>query len=49
MVKKITKPSIIKAAGNKEKIIKEFLGRVNSADSNVSIALMHSPEGWVEP
>ena len=49
MVKKITKPSIIKAAGNKEKIIKEFFGRVNSADSNVSIALMHSPEGWVEP
>ncbi len=45
----IKEPSIIKAAGNKVKIIKEFFGRVNSKTSEVSIAHMKSPEGWVEP
>jgi mannose-6-phosphate isomerase-like protein (cupin superfamily) len=45
----IKEPSIIKAAGNKEKIIKEFFGLVNSKTAEVSIAHMKSPEGWVEP
>ena len=45
----IKTPSIIKAAGNKEKIIKEYIGRVNSNTDEVSIALMKSPEGWEEP
>jgi ethanolamine utilization protein EutQ (cupin superfamily) len=45
----IKEPSIIKAAGNKVKIIKEFFGHVNSKTSEVSIALMKSPEEWVEP
>lgn len=45
----IKKPSIIKAAGNKEKIIKEYFGRVNSKTDEVSIAHMISPEGWEEP
>jgi quercetin dioxygenase-like cupin family protein len=45
----IKSPAIIKAAGTKEKIIKEFFGRVNSKTSEVSIALMKSPEGWEEP
>jgi len=45
----IKEPSIIKAAGNKEKIIKEFFGNVNSKTSEVSIARMISPEGWEEP
>lgn len=45
----INEPSIIKAAGNKEKIIKEFFGAVNSGNKNVSIAEMKSPEGWLEP
>jgi mannose-6-phosphate isomerase-like protein (cupin superfamily) len=45
----IRNPSIIKAAGNKEKIIREFFGRVNSKTDEVSIALMTSPEGWEEP
>jgi mannose-6-phosphate isomerase-like protein (cupin superfamily) len=49
MAKYIKSPSIIKAAGNKEKIIKEFFGRVNSNTSEVSIARMKSPEGWIEP
>ena len=42
-------PSIIKAAGNKPKIIEEFIGRLNSGTSGVSIARMKSPGGWVEP
>ncbi len=45
----IAAPSIVEAAGNKPKIIKEFIGRVNSDDSELSIAHMHSPGGWVEP
>ncbi len=49
MIKLITSPSIIKAVGTKEKIIEEFFGRVNSKDSNVSIAKMTSQEGWEEP
>jgi len=49
MTKLINKPTIIKAAGNKEKIIKEFFGMVNSASSEISIAKMESPEGWEEP
>lgn len=45
----IRKPSIIKAAGTKEKIIREYIGRVNSKTDEVSIARMTSPEGWEEP
>ena len=45
----IKKPTLIKAAGNKPKIIKEFIGRVNSDTRGVSIAHMKSPTGWVEP
>jgi quercetin dioxygenase-like cupin family protein len=49
MIQHIKTPAIIKAAGNKEKKIEEFFGRVNSNTSEVSIARMTSPEGWVEP
>jgi mannose-6-phosphate isomerase-like protein (cupin superfamily) len=49
MVLKIAKPTIIKAAGNKEKIIEEYFGLANSQAVNVSIAVMHSPSGWIEP
>jgi mannose-6-phosphate isomerase-like protein (cupin superfamily) len=49
MIQLIKNPSIIKAAGNKEKIIHEFFGRVNSNTSDLSIAMMKSPEGWKEP
>jgi mannose-6-phosphate isomerase-like protein (cupin superfamily) len=45
----IEKPSVIAAAGNKPKIIEEFIGRVNSKTSGVSVARMQSPSGWVEP
>jgi len=49
MIKLIEKPSIIKAAGTKEKIIEEYFGRVSSNTEEVSIARMKSPEGWEEP
>lgn len=49
MVQFIKSPSLIKAAGTKEKIIREFFGHVNSKTSEVSIAHMTSPEGWLEP
>jgi mannose-6-phosphate isomerase-like protein (cupin superfamily) len=45
----INSPSIIKAAGNKPKVIEEFIGRVNSHTEGVSIARMKSPSGWIEP
>ena len=46
---KIKSPTIIKAAGNKPKVIEEFVGRVNSRTEAVSIARMKSPPGWSEP
>ena len=49
MALKIEKPTVVKAAGNKEKIIKEYFGLVNSRSTDVSIAVMNSPSGWVEP
>jgi mannose-6-phosphate isomerase-like protein (cupin superfamily) len=42
-------PTRIEAAGNKPKIIEEFIGRVNSGTTAVSIARMRSPQGWLEP
>jgi quercetin dioxygenase-like cupin family protein len=49
MIQHIKTPALIKAAGNKEKKIEEFFGRVNSGTAEVSIARMKSPEGWIEP
>ena len=49
MAKLILKSIQIRAAGNKHKVIQEFIGRVNSKTSAVSIALMKSPSGWYEP
>ena len=45
----IPSPAIIKAAGNKPKIIEEYIGRVNSKTAATSVARMQSPAGWVEP
>ena len=49
MPKIISTPTRITAAGNKPKIIEEFIGRVNSGESRLSVARMQSPGGWVEP
>lgn len=45
----IETPSIITAAGNKPKIIEEYIGGVNSKTEQVSVARMKSPSGWIEP
>ena len=45
----IKSPSDIECVGNKPKIIREFIGRVNSKTEDVSIAKMNSPKGWEEP
>jgi mannose-6-phosphate isomerase-like protein (cupin superfamily) len=45
----IEKPTLIHAAGNKPKKIEEYIGRVNSAHAELSVARMTSPQGWVEP
>jgi ethanolamine utilization protein EutQ len=45
----IKAPAVIEAAGNKPKIIEEFIGRVNSKTESLSVARMKSPSGWVEP
>ena len=48
-MKKISSPSIIESAGNKPKVIEEYIGRVNSSTDSMSIAKMSSPPGWEEP
>lgn len=42
-------PTQITAAGNKPKLIREYVGRVNTKTAAVSIAHMQSPSGWLEP
>ena len=49
MPRLITSPTVIQAAGNKPKRIEEFVGPVNSAHTQVSVARMVSPGGWQEP
>jgi ethanolamine utilization protein EutQ len=39
----------ITAAGNRPKLIDEYIGRVNSKTTGVSVAHMRSPQGWMEP
>ncbi len=45
----IPAPSRVTAAGNKPKLIDEYVGRVNSETRDISVAHMRSPGGWVEP
>jgi len=45
----IPTPTRIVAAGNKPKAIDEYVGRVNSRTTALSIAHMRSPAGWEEP
>jgi ethanolamine utilization protein EutQ len=45
----IENPTRVQAAGNKPKLIDEYIGRVNSKHAQASVAHMRSPEGWVEP
>ena len=45
----VAQPTRITAAGNKPKTIDEYIGRVNSQTSGLSVAHMRSPQGWEEP
>ncbi len=45
----IARPTQIEAAGEPPKIIREYVGRVNSGTGAVSVAHMKSPSGWTEP
>jgi mannose-6-phosphate isomerase-like protein (cupin superfamily) len=45
----LPRPTRIESAGNKPKRIEEFVGRVNSGTSALSVARMTSPPGWLEP
>ena len=45
----LSAPTRIAAAGNKPKLIDEYIGRVNSGTTAASVAHMRSPQGWLEP
>ena len=45
----LSSPTRISSAGNKPKVIEEYVGRVNSRTASVSVARMRSPSGWIEP
>jgi ethanolamine utilization protein EutQ len=45
----IPHPTRIESAGNKPKVIEEYVGMVNTATLGISVARMRSPEGWEEP
>ncbi len=45
----VAQPTRIQAAGTKPKLIDEYIGRVNSKTSSLSVAYMRSPQGWEEP
>ena len=49
MPRLISKPTQVEAAGTPPKIIREYIGRVNSGTSSASVAHMKSPSGWSEP
>ena len=48
MLKIITAPTRIHAAGSPPKVIEEFIGHVTSGTTALSIARMVSPPGWSE-
>jgi quercetin dioxygenase-like cupin family protein len=45
----LAQPTRIQSAGNKPKLIDEYIGRVNSKTESASVAQMRSPGGWMEP
>ena len=49
MPRLIAAPTVIESAGNLPKRIEEYAGRVNSGHTEVSVARMVSPAGWLEP
>jgi mannose-6-phosphate isomerase-like protein (cupin superfamily) len=49
MPRLVAKPTRIEAVGNKPILIDEYIGRVRSGHSHVSIAFLQCPAGWIEP
>ena len=49
MPKLISAPTTVTAAGEPPKRIDEYVGRINTGDTTVSVAHMRSPQGWSEP
>ena len=49
MAELLRSPVVLQAAGTPPKTISEFVGRVATATTGVSIAVMESPPGWSEP
>ena len=49
MARLIESPSHVQAAGTRPKLIEEYVGRVNTGETRVSVARMRSPAGWLEP
>ena len=49
MPQRIAKAVVVQAVGNKPKRIEEFVGRVSTETSAISVARMTSPSGWQEP
>ena len=45
----IPAPVRVEAAGNKPKLIDEYVGRLATGHRALSVAHMRSPGGWVEP
>jgi len=49
MPRLISAPTTVPAPGTPPKRIDEYVGRLNTGDTAVSIAHMRSPAGWSEP
>lgn len=49
MPRLIPAPIRVEAAGNKPKLIDEYVGRLAAEEDRLSVAHMRSPGGWVEP
>lgn len=49
MPRLVESPTVVTAAGTPPKRIEEHVGRVNTSTDKVSVAHMHSPQGWEEP
>jgi ethanolamine utilization protein EutQ len=45
----VSQPTRVQAAGNKPKLIDEYVGRLNTQTASLSVAHMRSPQGWEEP
>jgi quercetin dioxygenase-like cupin family protein len=49
MPRLIAAPAVVPSAGTKPKRIEEYVGRVNTGETRLSVARMRSPAGWAEP